>query len=95
MLRISNETYTIYDEVMDGFTLSVTHLNIQQSTRGHKHSHEEVYYFVGGMGMVEVGDSVLTAYPGKTLRIPSNVFHRVCNDGLMPMTFICGWKNET
>jgi 4-carboxymuconolactone decarboxylase len=41
----------------------------------HKHSGEQVLYFLEGKGRVQVGDELINANPGDIVRIPPNTRH--------------------
>ena len=94
-LRVKDDRYEIYDLEMEGFVLSVTYLNPNKCTRGHKHDYEEAYYFAQGCGRVKLDRRVVNVKSGDLLRIPPNTFHRVFNDGdLHRLTFVCAFSRR-
>lgn len=94
-LRVKDDRYEIYDLEMEGFVLSVTCLNRNKCTRGHKHDYEEAYYFAQGCGRVKLGRRIVKVKSGDLLRIPPNTFHRVFNDGdLHRLTFVCAFNGK-
>ncbi len=76
-----NETYVLKDnKTLNNLVLSSTDLKPGQSTRGHSHpGQEEVYYFVGGSGEMEVGEDRFQVQTGDVILIPDGAFHRVHN----------------
>ena len=76
-----NETYVLKDnKTLNNLVLSSTALKAGQSTRGHKHEgQEEVYYFVSGVGQMELDDNKFTVQGGDVVLIQDGVFHRVHN----------------
>lgn len=86
-----NETYLLRDnKTLKNLVLSSTRLYRGQSTRGHSHiGQEEVYFFVQGTGIMEVGDQRFRVGAGDIILIPDGEFHRVINDGEMNLLFNC------
>lgn len=76
-----NETYLLKDnKTLKNLVLSSTDLKPGQSTRGHKHEgQEEVYYFVSGIGTMELDDKTINVQGGDVVLIEDGVFHRVHN----------------
>jgi quercetin dioxygenase-like cupin family protein len=76
-----NETYVLKDNTtLKNLILSSTDLKPSQSTRGHKHpGQEEVYYFVSGVGEMEIDDTRFNVQGGDVVLIPDGAFHRVYN----------------
>ncbi len=94
-LRVKDDRYEIYDLEMEGFVLSVTCLNPNKCTRGHKHDYEEAYYFAQGCGRVKLGRRIVNVKSGDLLRISPNTFHRVFNDSdLHRLTFVCAFNGK-
>ena len=93
-LRKSDNLYEIYDLKLRGFTLSVTYLKPDKSTKGHKHSYEEGYYFAGGIGRMQMGGTCKQVSAGQFVAVPPNAFHRVFNNGLLSLVFVCAWREE-
>ena len=87
-----NETYLLKDnKTLKNLVLSSTELKAGQSTRGHTHAgQEEVYYFVSGMGEIELDDRRLAVQGGDVVLIEDGVFHRVHNkSNTHPFYFVC------
>jgi len=87
-----NETYVLKDnKTLKNLVLSSTELKPNQSTRGHKHpGQEEVYYFVSGMGEMELDDKRFTVQGGDVVLIEDGVFHRVHNlSQASTLYFVC------
>lgn len=87
-----NETYVLKDnKTLKNLVLSSTELKPNQSTRGHKHpGQEEVYYFVSGMGEMELDDRRFTVQGGDVVLIEDGVFHRVHNlSQASALYFVC------
>ena len=87
-----NETYVLKDnKTLKNLVLSSTELKPNQSTRGHKHpGQEEVYYFVSGMGEMELDDKRFTVQGGDVVLIEDGVFHRVHNlSQASALYFVC------
>jgi mannose-6-phosphate isomerase-like protein (cupin superfamily) len=95
-LRTKDDRYEIYDLEMEGLVLSVTCLNPNKCTRGHKHDYEEAYYFAQGCGRVELDRRIVNVKSGDLLRIPPNTFHRVFNDSdFHQLTFVCAFTGKS
>ena len=87
-----NETYLLKDnKTLKNLVLSSTELKPNQSTRGHSHpGQEEVYYFVSGVGEMELGDQRFTVHGGDVVLIEDGVFHRVHNvSRASTLYFVC------
>lgn len=74
-------------------TVSETKLRANQETRGHRHlEQEEVYYFVEGVGVMEVspteGPQVFDVRAGDIVAVPAGSFHKVSNKGHTWLRFI-------
>ncbi len=63
-LRVKDDRYEIYDLEMEEFVLSVTYLNPNKCTRGHKHDYEEAYYFAQGCGRVKLDRRIVNVKNG-------------------------------
>jgi mannose-6-phosphate isomerase-like protein (cupin superfamily) len=75
---------------LKNLVLSSTRLYRGQATRGHSHTgQEEVYFFVQGTGMMQVGQEEFVVNAGDIVLIPDGAFHRVINDGEMHLLFNC------
>ena len=87
-----NETYVLKDnKLLKNLVLSSTFLKPSQSTRGHSHpGQEEVYYFVTGKGIMEVGEEKFEVKPNDVILIPDGAFHRVHNKSdYEELYFVC------
>ena len=87
-----NETYVLKDnKTLKNLVLSSTELKPNQSTRGHTHAgQEEVYYFVSGVGEMELDDKRFTVQGGDVVLIEDGVFHRVHNlSQASTLYFVC------
>lgn len=87
-----NETYVLKDnKTLKNLVLSSTELKPNQSTRGHQHpGQEEVYYFVSGIGEMELDDKRFTVQGGDVVLIEDGVFHRVHNlSQASTLYFVC------
>jgi mannose-6-phosphate isomerase-like protein (cupin superfamily) len=87
-----NETYVLKDNTeLKNLILSSTSLKGGKSTRGHSHpGQEEVYYFVSGIGTMELGDNKFNVQGGDVVLIPDGAFHRVHNSsGSNELYFVC------
>jgi mannose-6-phosphate isomerase-like protein (cupin superfamily) len=78
-LVADDERYRIHDYDLGDLTVSVTELRGGKQTRGHSHgSNAEVYFFLGGRALMEVGEEKFEIRRGAVL-IPKGEFHRVVN----------------
>ena len=60
---------------------SITKLNPNKSTSGHKHAgQEEVYVFYKGRGIMQIDDAKFEVKQGDVIPVPDGAFHRVFND---------------
>lgn len=86
-----DERYIVKDNTfLKNLIVSSTSLNPEKSTSGHKHpGQEEVYYFIDGTGIMELGDEKFVVTKGDVVLIPDGVFHRVHNTSLNPLYFVC------
>lgn len=91
---MDRDRYSILDLDMGGYVVSVTHLNPKQSTLGHRHNWEECYYFASGIGRMEIGEETKGVSMGQFKFVPPGVHHRVFNDSLMTLSFVCVWGKE-
>lgn len=74
-----DERYVVKDNCeLNTLTLSSTDLKPNKSTTGHKHlGQEEIYQFVRGDGILELGERNIVVKAGDMALIPDGVFHRV------------------
>ena len=87
-----NETYTVIDNTkLNGLVVSKTILHPEKETSGHSHEgQEEVYQFVHGMGVMQVGDSSFKVSSGDVVLIPDGLFHKVWNPSKVgDLVFVC------
>lgn len=56
--------------------------------RGHRHSHDEVYYFVAGSGEVVVDGKVASVTTGDAVFIPGHAEHMAVNTGSEPLKLL-------
>ena len=87
-----NETYVLKDnKTLKNLVLSSTELKPNQSTRGHTHAgQEEVYYFVSGIGEMELDSKKFSVQGGDVVLIEDGVFHRVHNlSQASTLYFVC------
>ena len=87
-----NETYVLKDnKTLNNLVLSSTDLKVGQSTRGHSHAgQEEIYYFVSGIGEMEIDDKRFNVLEGDVVLIPDGAFHRVHNKSKSnTLYFVC------
>lgn len=86
-----NETYLLRDnKTLKNLVVSSTQLHANQSTRGHSHAgQEEVYYFVGGHGEMELGERRFSVKAGDVVLIEDGIFHRVHNTTDADLYFVC------
>ena len=86
-----DDRYIVTDNAFgNSLILSKTELNEGKETTGHKHSgQEEVYFFVGGTGQMQLDDETFSVRDGDIICVKSGVFHKVSNDGHAPLHFVC------
>ncbi len=94
ILRKKEKRYSIQDLKVGDITLSVTYLNPEQSTKGHQHEYEELYYIGYGVGRIVIGNEEKKISMGQFYLIPPDTFHQVKNDGLMTLAIICVWREK-
>lgn len=88
----NNETYKVLDNTtLGGLVVSKTILHPEKETGGHKHDgQEEVYQFVYGSGVMEVGANKFAVTCGDTVLIPDGLFHKVWNTSAVEdLVFVC------
>ena len=63
---------------------------VVKATSGHSHpGQEEVYYFIEGIGKMELGNDTIKVQPGDVVLIEDGVFHRVHAGMYEEMYFVC------
>lgn len=87
----SDDRYVVTDNAFgNSLILSKTELNEGCATTGHKHEgQEEVYFFVGGTGYMQLDEEHITVRDGDIVCIKDGVFHKVYNTGHAPLHFVC------
>ena len=88
----NNDTYIVIDNTsLNGLVISKTILHPSKETSGHKHSgQEEVYHFVLGSGLMEVGPNKFNVAAGDVVLIPDGLFHKVWNtSNIEDLIFVC------
>ena len=84
-----NDTYKVYDLlVLENFNISLTELYQNKSTGGHSHdSADEVYMFIDGNGVMEIGPQTFKVKSGDLMLVPKGNFHKVYNQGDKILSF--------
>ena len=74
---------------------SITKLNPNKSTSGHKHEgQEEVYVFYKGTGIMQIDDSKFKVKQGDVIPVPDGAFHRVFNESSEILEFAAIFNGE-
>ena len=74
---------------------SITKLNPNKSTSGHKHDgQEEVYVFYKGRGIMQIDDSKFEVNQGDVIPVPDGAFHRVFNESGEILEFAAIFNGE-
>ncbi|PIR44292.1 cupin [Candidatus Wolfebacteria bacterium CG10_big_fil_rev_8_21_14_0_10_31_9] len=84
-----NEIYKVYDlpELKD-LSISLTELHPLKSTTGHSHDNaDEIYIFIDGEGIIEIGNQTSTVKGGDIILVPRGDFHKVHNKKETSMHF--------
>ena len=93
-----NSTYTVIDNTeLKNLVVSKTILHPNQETTGHSHKgQEEVYQFVSGLGLMDVGERHgVLVNSGDTVLIPDGDFHRVYNTSKHEdLIFVCVFNGK-
>jgi mannose-6-phosphate isomerase-like protein (cupin superfamily) len=86
-----NDTYIVKDNTtLNNLVVSSTLLYCNQSTSGHYHKgQEEVYFFLSGIGEMELDKDKFKVSPGDIVLIEDGVFHRVHNTSDTDLYFVC------
>jgi mannose-6-phosphate isomerase-like protein (cupin superfamily) len=86
----NTEVYSIHDFPMEHLTVSMTVLHPHKETRGHSHDGiEEVYIFLKGSGLMQLGEDKFSVADGDLILIPSGYFHKVFNPIEKELEFLC------
>ena len=76
-----DDRYIVLDNDLNKLVPSITKLNPNKSTSGHKHSgQEEVYVFYKGIGIMQIDDAKFEVKQGDVIPVPDGAFHRVFNE---------------
>jgi len=88
-LMRDTDVYRVYDLAeLDHLNLSLTELKPGKETGGHAHKEsDEVYVFIKGSGMMEIGEKKEKVKEGDVFIIPRGDFHKVYNKGKIPLKF--------
>lgn len=87
-----NDTYKVIDNTsLNSLVVSKTILHPGKETGGHLHAgQEEVYQFVYGSGIMEVGPDRFLVTAGDVVLIPDALFHKVWNtSSVEDLVFVC------
>ena len=86
-----DDRYVVTDNAFgNSLILSKTVLESGKETTGHKHEgQEEVYFFVGGVGKIQLDDEFISVRTDDIVLIKDGVFHKVFNTGVASLSFIC------
>lgn len=86
-----DERYTVVDnKELNNLVLSSTKLNPGKSTSGHSHAgQEEVYFFIDGIGEMQIDEDRFNVKPGDVIQIRDGAFHRVFNTSDGELYFVC------
>ena len=79
--KINPEIIVLDNNSLNKLVPSITKLNPNKSTSGHKHAgQEEVYVFYKGRGIMQIDDAKFEVKQGDVIPVPDGAFHRVFND---------------
>ena len=86
-----DDRYVVKDNPFGkSLVLSSTHLFPNKETSGHHHKgQEEVYFFMHGVGKMQLDDEEIRVRKGDIITIESGVFHKVINDSDDYLYFVC------
>lgn len=80
------------------YSLAHAIVPVGQTSVPHALTTSEVYYILGGMGEMHIGDEVQTVEPGDAVYIPPHARQFIHNSGNEPLVFICivdpAWRQE-
>ena len=87
----ANDTYVLKDNAFgNNLVLSSTTLKPHKNTNGHRHAgQEEVYFFVKGVGEMEIDEKKFPVKEGDVVCIEDGEFHKVYNTGDEVLYFVC------
>lgn len=91
-----DERYIVLDNnSLSKLIPSITKLNPNKSTSGHKHEgQEEVYVFYKGTGIMQIDDSKFKVEQGDVIPVPDGAFHRVFNESNEILEFAAIFNGE-
>jgi mannose-6-phosphate isomerase-like protein (cupin superfamily) len=87
-----DDRYVVKDNLFgNNLVISSTRLHARKQTSGHSHAgQEEVYFFIDGVGTMQLGDCKIKVKPGDIVPIEDGIFHRVHNDSFdNDLYFVC------
>jgi mannose-6-phosphate isomerase-like protein (cupin superfamily) len=87
------DRYLVEDICISDITISKTTLYPDKCTKGHSHSHTELYYFISGVGQIVIGENTIDVGSETNLTIPEDSFHKVYNTGDTDLVFVAVWEN--
>lgn len=93
----SDDRYIVMDKpIGKHLVLSSTRLEPRCQTNGHSHDEQdEVYIFVEGMGVIEVGSKMLEVTAGDIVSIEAGEFHKVYNtEKKTALYFVCVFNGK-
>lgn len=71
-------------------SLAEATLPVGASTIAHIHKRtEEIYYILGGIAKMRVGDATQSVGPGDAIAIPPEQVHQITNTGSTLLRFLC------
>lgn len=71
-------------------TLAEARLPAGEATTPHHHVEtEEIYYILGGEGLMRVGEETRPVGPGDAIAIPPGASHQITNTGTGVLKFLC------
>lgn len=91
-----DERYVVRDNYeLEKLVLGSTVLHSGHSTTGHSHPGvEEVYFFIRGIGQMQIDDDNVLVQPGDIILVPDGAFHRVTNNGYTDLYFVCVFNGK-
>jgi len=92
-----DDRYVVTDKpVGEHLVISSTRLNPQCKTNGHDHdTQDEVYIFLEGSGVMEVGNKIIEVCSGEIVPIEAGEFHRVHNTAKVEeLYFVCVFNGK-
>lgn len=72
----------------ENVAMGIGYVNPGEELLRHRHTYEEMYYYLQGRGTMIVGDAVLKAESGLFVYVPPNVPHHTINTGDEPMVLL-------